>query len=260
MTENEPMAKEEYWMPDDEKGGVRSTSVSITLNAKSLGVDAFIKVEQTQEFVNPVSADEAKQYRVQMGDALTSEALTIVETTAKQVKEYAAANPRGATSVHDVRPAAPAPAGVQAGTQVSGDGAAAVVAVANGASHSQEWLSCPSRFGDGDLRFLSTASYPQEQMEADVANWLRGQGMNPAAFKVWDNRGGPKGMEAGVPQGSVANVKIDKALVDDGTVPDEFSKVPAARVKFNNNGSLYVWFTKQFEGYSKYSLADQLKG
>lgn len=257
--EGKIMTKEEYWLPDDENGGIRSTSVAITLNAKSLGVDAFIKVEQTKEFVNPVNAEEAKLYRVQMGDALASEALIIVEDTAKKVKEYAAANPRGTTSVHAVQPAAPAPAGTQAGTQASGEGAAAVSAVANGASHSQEWGSTPSKFGDGDIRFLTTASYPSQQLEADVANWLRGQGLNPAGFKVWDNRPGPRGLEAGVAQGSVANIKVDKSLVDEGAVPDEFAKVPAARVKFNNNGTLYVWLTKQFEGYIKYALDERLK-
>ena len=38
--------------------GVRSTSVSITLNAKSLGVDAFIKLEETREFPILVSSGE----------------------------------------------------------------------------------------------------------------------------------------------------------------------------------------------------------
>lgn len=242
----------------EQEQNITGTSVSITLNAKSLGVDAFVKVEQNVEFVNPVGPEEAKLRRLLVAEALTEEALEIVKGTAKQVKEYAAANPRGATSVHDVNPS-PAPAGVQAGTQVAGAGPAAVAAVANGAGHTQQWLSCPSRFGDGDIRFLSTASYPSEQMEADVAAWLVSQGMNPAGFKVWDNRPGPKGMEAGVPQGSVANIKVDKNLVDEGIVPDEFAKVPAARVKFNNNGTLYVWFTKQFEGYAKYSLAEPLK-
>lgn len=251
------MTKEEYWEPQD-GGSVRSTSVSITLNAKGLGVDAFVKVEQTQEFVNPVSAEDAKLYRVQMGDALTSEALIIVEDTAKKVKEYAAANPRGTTSVHDVQ-ARPAPVASQAGAQASGSGAPAVVAVANGASHSQEWGSTPSKFGDGDIRFLTTASYPSDQMEADVASWLTTQGLNPAGFKVWDNRPGPRGLEAGVAQGSVANIKVDRSLVDEGVVPDEFKSVPAARVKFNNNGTLYIWLTKQFEGYIKYALDERLK-
>lgn len=252
------MTKEEYWLPEDEQGGVRSTSVAITLNAKGLGVDAFIKVEQTFEFVNPATQEAAAAKRTELAESLNAEALTIVKDTAEKVKKYAAENPRGATSVHNVTPAAP-PAGVQAGTQVAGEGQAAVRAVANGAAHSQEWMSCPSKFGDGDIRFLSSASYPTSQMEADIAAWLQSKGMNPAGFKVWDNRTGARGMEAGVPQGSVANIKVDKSLVDGGFVPDEFGRVPAARVKFNDNGTLYVWFTKQFEGYSKYSLADELK-
>jgi len=252
---SEQLSKEEYWEPKD--GGVRATSVAITLNAKSLGVDAFIKVEQTFEFVNVASQDEAAAKRTELAEALNAEALVIVKSTAEKVKQYAAENPRGATSVHDVQ-ARPAPVASQAGTQVTSAGAPAVVAVANGAGHSQEWGSTPSRFGDGDLRYLTTASYPTEQMEADVAAWLTGQGLNPAGFKVWDNRPGPRGLESGTPQGSVANIKINKDLVDNNFVPDEFGKVPAARVKFNNNGSLYIWFTKEFEGYRKYSLAAEL--
>jgi hypothetical protein len=252
---SEVLSKEEYWEPKD--GGVRSTSVAITLNAKSLGVDAFIKVEQTFEFVNPASPEVAAEKRVELSESLNAEALVIVKSTAEKVKQYAAENPRGATSVHDVQ-ARPAPVASQAGTQVSGSGVAAVTAVANGAGHSQEWGSVPSKFGDGDLRFLTTASYSSEQLEADVAAWLSSQGMNPAGFKVWDNRSGPRGLEAGVPQGSVANIKVDKSLVDNGFVPTDFARVPAARVKFNNNGSLYIWFTKEFDGYRKYSLAAEL--
>jgi hypothetical protein len=239
-----------------ENGGVRSTSVSITLNAKSLGVDAFVKVEQTYEFVELADANAAIIKRAELAESLSAEALEIIADTAKRVRAELAKTPQG--SVQTVAATQPvAPPGVQAGQTVSGQGQADIRAVANGASHSQEWLSVPSKFGDGELRFLSTASYSSQDLEGEVGRWLQSKGLNPAAFVVWDNRPGPRGLEAGVPQGSVANVKIDKALL--GSVPDDFARVPAARVKFNSNGSLYVWFTKEFEGYAKYSLAPELK-
>lgn len=238
-----------------ENGGIRATSVSVTLNAKSLGVDAFVKLEQTYEFVELADNNAAVLKRAEIADSLAAEALEIIADTAKRVRAELAKAPQG--SVQTIASSAPAPAGTQAGQSVSGQGQSDIRAVANGASHSQEWLSVPSKFGDGDLRFLSSASYSTQDLEAEVGRWLQSRGLNPSAFVVWDNRVGPRGLEAGVPQGSVANVKIDKALL--GSVPEDFARVPAARVKFNSNGSLYVWFTKEFEGYSKYSLAPELK-
>lgn len=238
------------------EGGTRSVSVSVTLNAKPLGVDAFVKLENTFEFPVLADASTATLKRFELADALTAEALEIVENTAKAVREKISAQPRGAVSV----PAAPAavPAGTQTGQTVQAGDAGAVRSVANGAQvGGQEWLTCPSRFGDGDLRFLSTASYSTSQMEADVSTWLLSKGLNPHGFRVWDNRSGPKGLEAGVPQGSVANVKVARELI--GTVPEDFGRVPAARVKFNHDGSLYIWLTKEFEGYAKYGLAAELR-
>jgi hypothetical protein len=237
-------------------GGVRATSVSVTLNAKSLGVDAFVKVEQTHEFVELADHNTAVLKRAEIAESLAAEALEIIADTAKRVRDELSKIPQGSVQTVPAQRPAPAP-GTQAGQAVSGQGQPEIRAVANGASHSQEWLSVPSKFGDGELRFLSTASYSSQDLEAEVGRWLLSKGLNPTAFVVWDNRPGPKGLEAGVPQGSVANIKIDKALL--GSVPDDFSRVPAARVKFNSNGSLYVWFTKEFEGYAKYSLAPELK-
>jgi hypothetical protein len=237
-------------------GGVRSTSVSITLNAKSLGVDAFVKLEQTHEFIDLVPVGEAMMQREEIAELLTEEILAIIANTASTVKQHAAENPRGAVSVHPVNPA-PAPVGTQAGQQAPAQPAQAIAAVANGADFSNAWMSCPSRFGDGDIRFLSTAAYSSEQMEYEVGQWLSSKGLNPSSFKVWDNRPGPKGLEAGVPNGAVGTVKVGKDVLDQ--VPNEFEKVPAARIKFNNNGSLYIWFTKEFEAFTKYGGAAVLK-
>lgn len=237
-------------------GGIRSTSVSITLNAKSLGVDAFVKLEQTHEFVELVTDGEALMRRGEMAELLTDEILEIIANTAARVKQHAAENPRGAVSVHPVQPAQ-VPAGSQAGQVAPVQPVQAIAAVANGATVVSEWGSCPSRFGDGDIRFLRTSSYSSDQMEADVGTWLLSKGLNPNSFKVWDNRPGPKGLEAGVPNGAVGTVKITKDVLDQ--VPNEFEKVPAARIKFNNNGSLYIWFTKEFEAFTKYGGADVLK-
>lgn len=232
--------------------GVRSTSVSITLNAKSLGVDAFVKVEETREFPELASPADAIVVREELATILTDQALGIIAQTAETVKAKLAEMPRGHVSVHQVNPAAPQ--GVAAGTPAPVQaGPAQVAAVANGASFQTEWRSVPSKFGDGELRFVSTASYSTGQLEADVANWLRSRNLNPVLFKVWDNRPGARGLEAGVPNGSVAAVKVSREIID--ACPPDFQKVPAARVKFNSDGSLYVYFTKEFEAFLKYGGA-----
>jgi hypothetical protein len=229
--------------------GVRSTSVSITLNAKSLGVDAFVKVEETREFPELASAADAIIVREELASILTDQALEIIANTATTVKAKLAESPRGHVSVHQVNPAAPQ--GVAAGTPAPAQaGPAQVTAVANGASFQTEWRSVPSKFGDGEMRFITTASYSSGQLENDVNQWLLGKGLNPACFKVWDNRPGQRGLEAGVPNGSVAAVKVSKELIE--ACPPDFQKIPAARVKFNSNGTLYVWFTKEFEAFLKY--------
>ena len=236
-------------MTDNISNGVRSTSVSITLNAKSLGVDAFVKVEETREFPELASSADAIVIREELASILTDQALAIIADTAETVKAKLAEMPRGHVSVHQVNPAAPQ--GVAAGTPAPAQpGAAQVAAVANGASFQTEWRSIPSKFGDGELRFITTASYSTGQLEADVANWLRGKGLNPILFKVWDNRPGARGLEAGVPNGSVAAVKVGREIID--ACPPDFQKIPAARVKFNSDGTLYVYFTKEFESFLKY--------
>jgi hypothetical protein len=236
--------------PDN--NGVRSTSVSVTLNAKSLGVDAFIKLEETREFPELVTPADAIIVREDIAAILAEQAIAIIGDTAKTVKAAAAATPQGHVSVHQVNPQMPAgqAAGQPAPAQA---GPAQVAAVANGAAFQTEWRSVASKFGDGELRYIATSSYSSDQLENDVNQWLLGKGLNPGCFKVWDNRPGPRGLEAGVPNGAVAAVKVSKDLME--AVPDDFQKIPAARVKFNSNGSLYVWFTKEFEAFLKYGGA-----
>lgn len=237
--------------------GVRSTSVSITLNAKSLGVDAFVKLEETREFPTLVSAGEAVIVREDIAAILTDQALAIIAETAATVKQAAAATPQGHVSVHQVTPQAPT--GVAVGYAAPAQpGPAQVTAVANGASFQTEWKSVPSKFGDGELRFISTNSYPSMRLEQEVATWLTSKGLNPALFKTWDNRPGPRGLEAGVPNGAVAAVKVGKEIID--ACPPDFQKIPAARVKFNSDGSLYIWFTKEFESFLKYGGGQLFSG
>jgi hypothetical protein len=132
---------------------------------------------------------------------------------------------------------------------VSGAGAGAVMAAANGAPVSNDgWMSVPNKFGEGEMRFLTTAVYPSHQLEVGVQQFLASKNLNPAFFKVWDNRPGQRGLEAGVSQGCVANIK----LLDGAPGSEQLGKAAAGRVKFNANGSLYIWLTKEFEAALKF--------
>ena len=242
--------------------GVSHTTVSITLSTKALGVDAFIKLEETFAFTAPVDAATAILKRDDMLDILRDQVIEQALTTGDAVREAVAKAPRGNVSVTPVQQQ-PAPQGSQAGRFApAASGPAATRAVANGAAPApaqggMEWMSVSSRFGDGEIRFLSSASYPTDQMEADVATWLAQKGLNPDAFKVWDNRTGAKGMEAGVPNGCVANIKLSKEAQE--FVPSDVANLAIGRVKFNANGSLYVWFTKEAEAALKYGALDGVK-
>lgn len=240
---------------------VKSTSVSITLSGKSLGVDAFIKLEETREFVTPITTAEALVKREELAALLTDQALTIVSNTAKTVKEHVASNPVGHVSVHSVAPIT-APAGSQAGVTVpAGSGAQAVVAVANGAAAGGEWRNATDRFdANKTVRYLSTASFNTDQMKASAANWLAGQGFNSSHFDVWDER---RDAEDGKPISSVCNVKVNKESAF--LVPSEVVKTPnggnkaVARAKFNADGSLYFYWSKEAEAAVKYGAFNPLK-
>lgn len=241
-------------------GGVSQVSVSITLSTKALGADAFIKLEETYDFGTPVNDGAAVVRRAEMVDILRDQVIAEAKTVVDAVREAIATTPKGSVSVHPVNPISAS--GAQAGSVAPVfSGPQATVAVANGAAPAPaggaQWMSVPSKFGDGELRFITTATYPSSQLEAEVGKWLRQHGLNPDAFKVWDNRPGQKGLEAGVPNGCVAAVKISKDA--QSYVPADISNQAIARVKFNSNGSLYIWLTKEAEAAIKYGALDGIK-
>lgn len=252
MTDTKKKAEQ----PDENVGGIRQTTVSITGNGKSRGADVFIKFEEVYEFGQLVSTEEAADKRDELLLVLSAQLDQALEVAASRFRASVASTPRGAASVHQVNPA-PVPAGTQAGQQVSGTGAPVIQAVANGASFASDWRTTPSKFGDGDIRFLSTSVYSTAQMEAEFARWVSEKGFNPLVFKVWDNRPGSRGLEAGVPNGSVANVKVSQEYSQ--YVPADLARNAVARIKFNSDGSLYIWFTKEFEAASKYGAVDALR-
>lgn len=243
-------------------GEVKSTSVSITLNAKPLGVDAFIKLEETREFVTPLSTVDALVRREEIATLLTEQALAIVSDTAKTVKEHLAANPVGHVSVHSVAPVS-APAGTQVGATVpAGAGAPAVVAVANGATAGGDWRNAVDRFdANKTVRYLSTASFSTDQMKQSAAAWLASQGFTASFFDVWDERGDA---EQGRPISSVCNIKVGKDYAH--LVPADVVKTgnggnkAVARAKFNHDGSLYFYWGKEAEAAIKYNAFEALKG
>lgn len=262
MTNQTHPSSNEYTVEGDtasipaESGGVRSVSVSITVNAKALGADMFIKLEEAYEFATPTDESGALFKREEIAQILREQAIVVAKESADEFRAAVAATPRGNVSVHQVIPAQHS--GTQAGTAAPVAGPAATVAVANGAAPTTgSWMSVPSKFGDGELRFLPTSVYSSGQLEAEVGNWLRQHGLNPDAFKVWDNRPGQKGLEAGVPNGCVAAIKISKDA--QAFVAGDIANQAIARVKFNSNGSLYIWFTKEAEAAIKYGALDRIK-
>ena len=241
-------------------GGVSSVSVSITLSTKALGADAFIKLEETYDFGVPTDDGSAIVRRSEMVDILRDQVIEEAKRVVELVREEIAKTPKGSVSIHPVNPVSVS--GAQAGSVAPAfSGPQATVAVANGAAAAPaggaQWMSVPSKFGDGELRFITTASYPTSQLEAEVGNWLRQHGLNPDAFKVWDNRPGMKGLEAGVPNGCVAAIKVGKEA--QAFVSGDIANQAIARVKFNANGSLYIWLTKEADAALKYGALNGVK-
>lgn len=228
---------------------VKSTSVAITLNAKSLGVDAFIKLEQTNEFAEPVTEVDALVKREEIAALLTEQCLAIAKDTAATVKSYIAEN---GTTVQ-VTP------GTQAGIVApAGTGADAVRAVANGATPNAgglDWRVAVDAFDSNkQVRYVSTASLPSDSMKASAAQWLATQGLNPEAFDVWDER---RDAENGKAISSVCNIKVKEAFRDkapaDIVFTDRGGVKAVARAKFNSDGSLYFhWANKAVDAAVKY--------
>jgi hypothetical protein len=246
-------------MPDFDavnNGGVRSTTVKLTANGKSFGADIFVTVETTHEFANLANDDQVLARQQDLAIQLQAQVIDIVKDAATATREAAANTPKGQASIHSVAQAAPAPA--YAGQAApAGTGAPAVVAVANGATQSQgDWRSVPSRFGDGQIRFISSEVYSSDQLKADVYAWITKQGIDANLFDVWDERTGPRGAEAGNPIGSVFNIKVKKD--EQHRVPDDFHRNAAGRGKFNNDGSIYPYWSKDFEAFLKFGGMQQV--
>jgi hypothetical protein len=239
---------------DTNTAPVTSTSVSITLNAKSLGLDAFIKFEETVQFTVPATAVDALLKREEMAALIADQLIAIVKDTAATIKAAAVSLP--------VAPQAPAGA-YQGQPAPAGAGAAAVHAVANGATAGGlDWRNAPDRFDQSKtVRYLSTAAYTADQMKAAAAAWIAAAGFNPEAFDVWDER---RDAEAGKAISSVCNVKVKKDLhhlVPTEVVATNTGGVKAvARAKFNHDGSLFFYWSKDAEAAIKYNALAPLAG
>jgi hypothetical protein len=236
---------------------IRSTSVSITLNCKPLGLDAFVKFEETVEFPELVDTVEALVKREEMAQLITDQLINVVSDTAAAIKAAAPALP--------VAPVVPqAPAGTRQGQPApSGTGSAAVHAVANGATAGGlDWRNAPDRFDTTKtVRYLSSDSYPAEAMKAAAAQWLAAAGFNPEAFDIWDER---RDAESGKAISSVCNIKVKKdlhGLVPADVVATKTGGVKAvARAKFNHDGSMFFYWSKEAESAIKYNAFEPLKG
>jgi hypothetical protein len=238
---------------------VRSTSVAITLNAKQLGVDAFIKLEQTNEFTELVSEVDALVKREEMATLLTEQAIAIAKDTARTVKEYISQNQSSGVTVQ-VTP-------TRAGTVApAGNGADAIRAVANGATPSAnanglDWRVAVDSFDSNkQVRYVSTISLTSDVLKANAASWLKTQNLNPDAFDVWDER---RDAENGKPISSVCNIKIKEAFRDKAPAEivytDRGGVKAVARAKFNADGSLYFyWANKQVDAAVKYGALNAL--
>jgi hypothetical protein len=229
---------------------VRSTSVKITLNAKSLGLDAFITFEESVEFPELTDTVTALVKREEMSSLITDQLLAIIKDTAATVKSAAPVSAPAFVPTQAAAPLAPA-----------GTGANAIMAVANGAAVGGEWSSAPDRFdANKQVRFRTVATYSQDQFKADVSAWLMAQGFNPQMFEIWDERGDA---EKGIAVSSLANVKVKKEFHH--LVPTDVVATPRGgnkaiiRVKFNNDGSLWCYMPKEVEAANKYGALNNLK-
>jgi hypothetical protein len=244
---------------NDGSGGVSQVTASVTISAKPLGGDAFIKLEETFTFNTPVDPATAIIKRDEIVEILRDQAIGQAQQTADSLRTHILANPRGNVSVHSVTNTPSS--GTQAGTTAPSFGAPATVAVANGAgvppTGGLVWSSVKSKFGDGELRFVTTSSQSTDHLRAAILEQMRSKGLNPEALVVWDNRTGARGLEAGVPAGCVAAVKVSKEAQE--FVPLEVQTIALARAKHNADGSVYVWLTKEAEAALKFGALDRIK-
>lgn len=228
---------------DNGERTVKEVSVTITKSLKLNGDIISVSVGETAT-INDGQELDGILTRAQIAQVLSEQADVIIKTESERM----AATHKSFIPTPVV---SPTPAGSQAyAAPVAGTGLQAVQAAANGAPVNADggWRSVPSRFGDGDIRFLPCSVFPTVRLEQEVQAFLSSKGLNPGFFKVWDNRPGPRGLEAGAPNGAVAAVKLN----DGAPGKEQMGNNAAARVKFNNDGSLYIWLTKEFEAALKF--------
>jgi hypothetical protein len=238
-------------------GGVRTTSVKFTASGKPFGADVFISIESVHEFSNLADDEEVLARQEELSVQLQAQVIDLIKQASQNTREAAANTPKGAVSIYPANGVNSIPATQINQVAPAGTNAQAVVAVANGAVQSQgDWRSVPSRFGEGQVRFISSQAYPTDKLKSDILSWISSQGINADLFDIWDERIGPRGAEAGNPIGSVFNIKVKKEA--HSRVPDDFHRNAAGRGKFNNDGSLYIYWVKEFDSYLKYVGKTQL--
>ena len=231
----------------DNNNSVKSTSVAITLNAKSLGIDAFIKLEETREFQDGLSEVDALVIREDLAKLLTEQLLAIAKDTAGTVKAYISDN--------HLTPALPVVA--------SGTGAGAIRAVANGASSDSDWKVAVDAFDSAkQVRYLSTAAFSADQLKQAASAWVDAQGFQGAAFDIWDER---RDAEQGKPISSICNIKLKEEYRSQAPaelIYTEKGGIKAiARAKFNADGSLFFyWANKEVQAAVKYGALNFLQG
>lgn len=241
-------------IPDTVNGGVTQVTASVTIAGKPFGGDAYIKLEEVYTFTTPVDAATALIKRDEMSDILRDQGIAQAQGTADAIRNHLSETSasRGVVAVPVVQSAASS--GAQFGKQ-------ATMNVANGGpvpvTGGLQWGSIKSKFGDGDLRYITTASQSPDELKTLLLNELKVKGLNPEALTVWDNRTGPRGLEAGVPAGCVAAVKVSKEAQE--FVPLEIQTAAIARAKHNADGSLYIWLTKEGESALKFGALDRIK-
>lgn len=213
---------------------VKSTSVSITFNAKQFGVDAFIKLEQTNEFVNLASEVDALVKREEIAQLLTEQVLNIIKDTAEKLKS--------------VMP-------VATQTVSTFPNAGNIRAVANGAGQDGDWRVAVDAFDSAkQVRYLSLQALPSDDLKGLAKNWLSNQGFGQDSFDIWDER---RDAEAGKPISSICNIKVKEEyrnqLPNDLMFTDKGGVKAVARAKFNSDGSVFFyWANKQVDAAVKY--------
>ena len=238
-------------------GGVRSTTVKFTASGKPFGADIFLSIDTVYEFDTLANEDEVLEKQEILAVQLQAQVVDLIKSAALATKEAAINTPRGQVSIHPASNVSAIPATEVNTVAPVGTTAQAVVAVANGATQVQgDWLSVPSRFGDGQVRFISSSAYPTDRLKSDISVWITKQGLNAEYFDIWDERIGSKGAEAGNPIGSVFNLKVKKDYQH--LVAEEFHRNAAGRGKFNNDGSLYIYWSKDFDAYLKFVGKEKL--